>query len=147
MSHHLLLIFHLIAAAIWIGGHLLLLCRYLPQALKQKDSSIISKFETKFEPIGLPALLVLLLTGVYMAYKYGVAINLWFSFSNPMERVVSVKLILLLLTLVLAVHARVFIIPKLHSKNLIAMGIHILLITLIGISMLVVGSSMRFGGI
>ncbi|WP_430615702.1 CopD family protein [Flavobacterium sp. JP2137] len=147
MSHHLLLILHLIAATIWVGGHLLLLCRYLPQALRDRDSSIISNFEKKFEPIGLPALLILLLTGVFMAYKYGVTMQSWFSFSNPIERVVSIKLTLLLLTAVLAVHARLFIIPKLSSKNLIEMAIHILLISLIGLSMLVVGSSMRFGGI
>ncbi len=147
MSHHLLLILHLIAAAVWVGGHLLLLCRYLPQALREKDSSVISDFEKKFEPIGLPALLILVLTGVYMAYKYGVTMPLWFSFSNPVERVVSIKLTLLLLTLVLAVHARLFIIPKLSSKNLFEMSIHIWLITIIGVSMLIVGSSMRFGGI
>lgn len=147
MSHHLLLILHLLCATIWVGGHLVLLLRYLPEALKKKDIEIISNFEKHFEPIGLPSLLILVITGIMMAYKYGVKITSWFSFSNPVEKVVSVKLILLLITLVLAIHARLFIIPKLSQKNLVEMAFHIALITLIGITMLIVGSTMRFGGL
>ncbi|WP_421498107.1 copper resistance protein CopD [Flavobacterium columnare] len=147
MTHHLLLIIHLLAASVWVGGHLILLIRYLPKALKNKDVEIIKNFEKQYEPIGLPALLILVGTGVLMAYQYNVTLTSWFSFESNIERVISIKLCLLMLTLVLAIHARLFIIPKLTSKNIILMAVHILLITLIGISMLIVGSFVRFGGL
>jgi len=42
MYHHFLLIIHLLAATVWIGGHLILSTRYLPEAIKTKDLEAIS---------------------------------------------------------------------------------------------------------
>ena len=55
-THHLILILHLIAATIWVGGHLVLAIGYLPKALKHKDFSYIGNFEKTYEPIGMPSL-------------------------------------------------------------------------------------------
>lgn len=147
MKHHLLLVVHLLAAAIWVGGHLILAIRYLPKALKQKDASIIRKFEESYEIMGLPALLLLVGTGIWMASDYGVTPSHYFQFANPIEMVVSIKLLLLISTLLLAVHARLFIIPKLSSDNLKLMAFHIVLISAIGVAMLILGTFVRFGGI
>ena len=147
MRHHILLIIHLLSATIWVGGHLLLVVRYLPAALKYRDTRIISDYEKHFEPLGLPALLLLVITGVMLAYNYGVDLKIWFSFTNPIEKIVSIKLLLLLSTVALALHARLVIIPKLSPKKLNAMAFHILLVTAIAIAMLVLGSSVRFGGL
>ena len=54
--HHILLIFHLLAATIWVGGHLILSIGLLPKALKERDPEIITNFEKSYEKIGLPAL-------------------------------------------------------------------------------------------
>ncbi len=145
--NHVYLILHLLGACIWVGGHLLLLIRYLPQAIKENEPNIIKAFEKKFEPLGLPALLLQIITGILLAYHYNVRIENWFSFSNGIEIVVSVKLMLLFSTSVLAVHARIFIIPKLNKSNLIQLGIHILLINIIAIAMLVMGTFIRKGGL
>lgn len=145
--HQTLLILHLLAATIWIGGHLILCVRYLPLAFKEKSTTPITHFEQQYEVIGLPALLVLIVTGIAMAYTYNVPVSSWFSFESAIEKVISVKLILLLTTLALAIHARLFIIPTLSVKRLPFMAFHIILITLIGISMLVFGTFIRFGGI
>lgn len=147
MKHHLLLISHLLAAAVWVGGHLLLAMRYLPKALKSKDVSVIKSFESQYEILGLPSLLILVVTGISMAYDYGVTVSQWFSFSDPLEKVVSTKLLLLFSTMLLAIHARLFIIPNLSAAKLTTMAIHIILITLIGLSMLVLGTFVRFGGL
>jgi len=147
MKHHLLLIIHLFAATIWIGGHLVLCIGYMPRALKQKDPSIITSFEKSYEKIGLPALLLLVITGVMLSYNYDVKVTDWFSFKASIEKVISIKLTLLLCTLALAIHARIFIIPKLSAKSLTLMGVHIIAITLIGITMMVMGTFVRFGGI
>lgn len=147
MNHHFLLILHLIAATLWIGGHLLLALRYLPDAIRTKDVYIIKNFEKKYEILGLPALLVLVITGICMAYDYGITVDQWFSFSGAVEKVVSTKLALLFATLLLALHARIFIIPKLALNTLVLMAVHIVCITLIGIAMLIVGTFIRFGGL
>jgi len=144
---HLYLILHLLGSCIWIGGHLLLLIRYLPQAISQKNPDIVRAFEKKYESVGLPALVVQIVTGILLAYQYGVRIEHWFTFSNGIEKAISIKLLLLFITLALAVHARVFIIPKLNIGNLKRLGSHILLINIIAILMLVVGTFIRKGGI
>jgi putative copper export protein len=147
MYHHILLIIHLLSATIWVGGHLFLSIRFLPEAIKTKDVSIIQNFKDKFEPIGMPALIISLLTGILMAYDYDVTFTKWFSFSNGIERVVSLKLILLFITAALAVNAQLFLFPKLTSKNLPKAALQIILVTLIGVTMLVLGSLVRIGGL
>lgn len=143
----MLLILHLIAATIWIGGHIILSLRYLPKAIKQKDITIISNFEKSFEPIGIPALLILLISGVLLSFQYGIQFSSWFSFSNPIEKIISIKLILLLSIILLAIHARVFIIPKLSLVSLPILMWHIILVTTLSITMLVLGTFVRYGGL
>lgn len=145
--HHFLLILHLISATIWVGGHLLLCIRYLPKAMKQNDPEILKHFEQQYEMIGLPALAILVISGILMAYDYNTGITTWFHFTNAIERVISIKLSLLLITLGLAIHARLFIIPNLKPKLLNKMAWHIIAITATGIAMLVFGSFVRTGGI
>lgn len=147
MYHHILLILHLLAATIWVGGHLFLSIRFLPEAIKSKDVSIIQNFKDKFEPIGMPVLIISILTGILMAYDYGVPFTKWFSFSNGIEKVVSLKLILLFITLALAVNAQLFLFPKLSSKNLPKATLQIILVTIIGVTMLILGSLVRIGGL
>lgn len=147
MSHHLLLIFHLLGAAVWVGGHLVLAIGILPEVLKKNDPEILLNFERKFEKIGIPALLIMVITGVWMAYQFGIGLNAWFRFSNPIETVVSLKLILLFLTVLFALSANFFVLPKLSGKNLPLMAFHIIAVTVIGVLMLILGSFVRYGGI
>jgi len=146
LYHQILLTLHILAASIWVGGHILLSLRYLYEAYMKKDFSIISNFEKKYEPVAIPSLFVLAISGILLSYSYRITFNFWFSFSNPIERVISIKLLLLFLTVILGVHARFFILPKLNRNNLKSMTVHILLVTLTGILMLIAGSTIRFGG-
>src|SRR5690554_2580079 len=109
--HHFLLIIHLICATIWVGGHIFLSMRILPKAIKEKNVSVLKNFKKSYEPLGLPSLFILIVTGIWMAYNYNVKFSMWFSFSNAIERVVSLKLILLLSTVCLAVIVDLFIFP------------------------------------
>lgn len=145
--HQILLILHLITVTIWVGGHLILALRFLPKALREKDPSVILNFEKEYEAIGIPSLLILVITGVLLAYQYDVTISKWFSFSNSIEKVVSTKLLLLFATVALAVHARFFIIPNLNQKNLNQLALHIFAVTTIAVAMLVLGTFVRVGGI
>lgn len=150
MSHHLLLILHLICATIWIGGHLYLSICLLPKILRRKDVALLLSYEKSFEPLGMSALLLLVITGIWMALQYGVSISQWFSFSSPIERVVSVKLILLFITILFALSAQIRVLPKLRNNNirkLPEMAFHIIAVTIIGIVMLILGTFVRYGGI
>lgn len=145
--HHFVLIIHLLAATIWVGGHLLLAICYLPTALKKNDPGIILNFEKKFETLGMCSLVLLIMSGTWMAYDFGITLKTWFNFSNGFETVVSIKLILLFCTFICAVIAQSYIIPNLNKNNLNRIAIIILIVTLIGIAMLVLGSTLRYGGI
>ena len=149
-THHLILILHLIAATIWVGGHLVLAIGYLPKALKRKDFSYIGNFEKTYEPIGMPSLAVLVITGILMAYDYNSGLSSWFSFATPIERVVSLKLICLLTSICFAISAQTRVLPKLRKgqlNKLSEMAVHIICVTLIGVVMVILGSLVRIGGI
>lgn len=148
-THHILLVLHLIAATIWVGGHLVLAIGYLPKALKHKDFSYIGNFEKTYEPIGMPSLAVLIITGILMAYDYNAGFSSWFSFATPIERVVSLKLTFLLTTVCFAISAQTRVLPKLRKgqlNKLPEMAVHIICVTLIGVLMIILGSLVRIGG-
>lgn len=96
----------------------------------------------------MTALVLLVVTGVMMTYKYGVSIEYWFHFSTSIEKVVSTKLLLLLLTVLFALSAQFRVLPKLKNNpdKLPEMTFHILSVTIIGVLMLIFGSFIRFGG-
>lgn len=147
LFHRLILIIHLTAAAIWVGGHLILALVFLPKALKHKDHRLILRFEKGYEWIGIPALLVLVISGMTLAYQYDVPVQHWFDFTGSIERVVSFKLLLLFTTAGLGIHARLRLIPKLNNKNMVMLAVHIIAVTLVGVIMLILGSTIRWGGI
>lgn len=88
----------------------------------------------------------MIISGIWMAYKLDVTITEWFSFANPIETVVSVKLSLLIATVLTVLSARLFVIPKISPDNLKIMAAHIISVTLLGVTLLVVGSFIRYGG-
>ncbi len=145
--HHFVLIIHLLAATIWVGGHLLLAICYLPTALKKKDPHIILNFEKKFEVLGMYSLALLIITGIWMAYDFGITIETWFAFKSGFEKVISIKLILLFCTFFYAICAQFYVIPNLNENNINRIALIIISVTSIGVAMLVLGSTLRYGGI
>ena len=140
-----MLLIHVAGATVWVGGHLLLSLRYLPEALRLGNPDIIKTFEKKYEAIGMPALLLQVVTGLYISLQqYQVSL---FGLNNGVEKAVTLKLSLLLITVLLALNVRFFIFPKLSADNLKWLAFHIVLVTLISLIMLFLGVSIRFGGI
>jgi len=64
----LLVIVHALAATVWTGGHLVLDLGVLPRALRAQSASQIRAFEEVFEPLGLTALAIQVLTGLWMGW-------------------------------------------------------------------------------
>lgn len=147
MLHQLLLIIHLLAATVWVGGHLILLLIYVPKARKTNSLDGISFFRKNFEILGMPSLILLLLTGVLLAYDYDVSIDKWFQFKGGVERIVSIKLLLFITTITLALTATKLIFPKLKNQPKPILYLFIILVTSIAVIMLVLGSLIRVGGI
>lgn len=149
-THHFFLIVHLLAATIWIGGHLILAIGFLPKALKHKKFSFIKNFERVYEPIGITSLLLLIITGTAMSYDFQIKPTDWFSFENPLETTISLKVLGVLLTVIFAISAQTRVIPSLEKgnvKKLCEMAIHIICVTLISILLLILGSYARYGGV
>jgi putative copper export protein len=144
-SYYVALSLHVLGATVWVGGHLTLALTILPRALELERASIVTDFEQRFERIGLPALAVQVLTGLWLAdHLLGSPAN-WFE-STPIARAVQVKLALLVVTLALAVHARFRVIPALTDTTLRTLAWHIRLVTIAAVLFVLVGVSIRFAG-
>lgn len=137
-----LIILHVLAATVWVGGHLVLAFGILPSVLKDKDVDLLLGFETKYERVGIPALIILVVTGIYMAITY-LPIAQWFNFSNDLSRHISIKIILLGMTIAFAINARFRVIPKLTVNSLKLMAFHIISVTILAVLFLVTGLSFR----
>jgi putative copper export protein len=145
VTYRLLVTLHLLGATVWVGGHLVLSLSVLPRALRARDPAIIREFETGFERLGIPALLVQIVTGLWLAYHWAPHVAGWFSPSTPQARLVLVKLVLLGATVALAVHARLRVVPQLDAATLRFLAYHVVAITLLGVALLVAGVAIRTG--
>jgi putative copper export protein len=146
LVYQFVLITHLLAATLWTGGHLLLALGFLPAALRERDVALIERFEQRFEPIGLPALGIQVVSGLWLANVVQPDWSRWIGFSGPASSLVLVKLLLLFLTFALAVHARFKLIPQLSAATLPALAWHIRGVTLLSVLFVVVGVGLRTRG-
>jgi putative copper export protein len=144
-GYYVALSLHILGATIWAGGHLTLAVTILPRALREGRSASVSEFEQSFERIGLPALAIQILTGLWLAHHLLGSPGNWFN-NNPIAHVVQLKLGLLALTLGLAVHARLRVIPKLSDTTLPTLAWHIRIVTIVAVLLVLAGTSIRFGG-
>ena len=142
--HGVILLLHLLAATVWTGGHLILATVILPRALKQNSLTELMQFESAFERIGVPALLIQVASGLWLAYAL-IPIGGWFDLTNPVARPIVLKLILLALTIGLAVDARIRVIPKLSVQTLHSLAWHIIAVTVIAVLFVATGISFRTG--
>ena len=138
----IIIFLHILFATIWTGGHLILSIGFLPAAIKKRDFSIIESFESRFERIGIPSLLLLLITGVILTIYYCPQF-LEFNLTDHYTKHILIKYILILITIGLALHARFILIPK---RDINTLSWHILLVTLLSVLFVFTGFSARSGG-
>ena len=140
-----ILIAHLLGATIWTGGHLILSLIVLPKALKTEQLAGLMAFEEQFEKIGMPALILQIITGLWMVYRLLPEVSLWFGFDNDLSTLITLKITLLALTVLVALHARFRVIPTLSPAILGFFALHIVAVTLLSVSFVIVGSLFRTG--
>lgn len=140
-----LVLLHVLGACIWVGGHLVLALAVLPRALRSRDPAIVLDFEGGFEKLGIPALLVQVITGVLLARHW--APDFWhFAMpESPQAIIVAAKFGLLAATIALGLHARLRLIPRLSAATLPALAAHIVAVTVLGIGFVVAGVLLRTG--
>lgn len=141
----LALLLHILAATIWTGGHIVLSVVVLPKVLRERSPAKLLEFESVYEKIGMPALIIQVITGLFLAYRMLPNLGLWLDFSNPLTHPILLKLLLLSLTLCFALSARFRVIPNLSEKNLTTMAWHIVPVTIISILFVITGVSFRTG--
>lgn len=139
------LLIHVLAATVWTGGHLVLATTVLPRALAARDPRILLDFEAGYERIGMPALIVQVLSGLWMAHAMLPDVAAWFAFDTLPSRLIVFKLALLLVTLLTALDARLRIIPRLSAATLPAMARRIVLVTVLSVLFVAAGVSFRGG--
>jgi putative copper export protein len=140
-----LLLLHVLAATVWTGGHLVLSLVVLPRVLRERSAAELLRFESAYERIGLPALLIQVATGIWLAHRMVPQVSRWLTFADPVVSLIGIKLVLLAVTLALAIDARLRIIPKLSEEHLTALVWHIVPVTVASVLFVVVGVSFRTG--
>ncbi|WP_438863327.1 copper resistance protein CopD [Neptunicella sp.] len=143
--YDVLLVLHILAATIWTGGHIVLATVILPKVLRTCSPMMLLNFESAYEKIGMPALIVQIVTGLLLAYYMLPDVRLWFDISNPLANGILAKLSLLAATIGFALDAKLRVLPKLSEKSLVTMAWHIIPVTLFSILFVLVGVSFRTG--
>ncbi len=141
----MILLLHLLGATIWTGGHLVLALGILPRVLREGNPAELLRFESAYERIGLPALLLQVVSGLWLAYRMVPDVSRWFDPADPLGRLLAAKLFLLAITIGFALDARLRIIPKLSTRNLTALAWHIVPVTAVSVLFVVAGVSFRIG--
>lgn len=142
---HIPLLLHVLSATIWTGGHLVLALTILPRALKERSVAPLMQFESSYERIGVPALVVQVATGLWLAHRLVPETGQWFDLDHPVGRLVGLKVVLLTATALLAIDARLRLIPRLRAEDLGALAWHILPVTVLSVAFVVVGLAFRTG--
>ncbi len=141
-----LLFVHLVAATVWVGGHLILALAILPQALRTRSAEPVHRFERAYEPLGMGALLVQILTGVELARQWLPQASQWIAPESAVGRAIFAKFVLLALTAALAVHARKRLLARLEAPHTLRlMAAHIVAVTVLAVLFVLVGVSFRTG--
>ena len=116
---------HLIAASIWVGGSIFIGIVLAPLLKTISDSiegrlSIMIRVGRKFNKIGVPSLIVLIVTGVYNSVGFIVKPSLILSTSYGIVLLIKIILVIILI-ITFAIHVRLIrseIERKIESKQL-----------------------------
>jgi putative copper export protein len=142
-----ILYIHLLAATIWVGGHLVLTLSLLPKALARRNPEFVLNFEQMYERVGLPAMGVQVISGLWLAHRLLPDVSAWLDWSDSLALTISLKLACLLATIALALHVRLRIIPSLTPAKLPVLAAHIIAVTVIAMIFVWLGVSFRQGGV
>jgi putative copper export protein len=143
--YKILVMLHLLGAATWIGGHVVLVRVVLPTAMRRRDANPVVEFERGFGRIGLGAMVVQLATGLWLATIWLGGWQHAFDMTVPSAPLVLTKLALMGATLALAGRAHHTLVPRLDGENLGPFAVHARIVLGLAVLLLVVGATVRLG--
>lgn len=142
-----MLFLHVLGATVWTGGHLVLSLTVLPRALRERDPQVLLAFESGYERVGMPALALQVVTGLWLAWKWLPDLSAWFRLDSTLSWAITAKLTLLAVTLALAASARWRVLPRLDAATLPRMAAHVVGVTVAAVLFVLVGVVIRAGGL
>lgn len=142
----LLILLHVLGAAVWAGGHLVLALVVLPRARRASDPRIVKEFEAGYERLAMPALLAQVASGIWLALRAKPANVSWSDLATFPVSHIALKLLLLVGILVLAVHAKLRVLPRLEAEGLDVYGRHVWAVTVLSVGLVAVGVGLSTGG-
>ncbi|MBP9145758.1 MAG: hypothetical protein KBI44_14840 [Thermoanaerobaculia bacterium] len=86
-----ILFLHILAATVWTGGHLVLAIAILPRVLRERSPDKLLEFESAYERVGIPALVVQVATGLWLAHRMVPELGRWLAFDDPVGRAVTLR--------------------------------------------------------
>lgn len=97
MSHQIYVIsvfFHVVAACLWLGGMLFLILAFIPGIKNHPDKvDLIANVSLKYRKVGIVALIVLLITGVYQLEFRGVEWTIDYFTSSSFGKLAGLKIL------------------------------------------------------
>lgn len=128
-----------LAAAVWTGGHRVLDLGGLPKAQRAREAGAIRAFEERFEPVGLGAMAIQVVSRLWMVEIVLPGVRCLCIPANPIAVLAGVNLLLLAATAALVLHAHLRLIPHLRDTNLSSLAWHICAVTPLEVAFVVVG--------
>lgn len=136
------IVLHVLAATVWTGGHLALVFMFLIPAIKKNNLEEVMNFEQKYEPVGMPALLILVITGLYQSYVFIPNFSKWFDFSNHYSSHFSAKIIMILIIVSLALDMKLRVMKQ-KNINIFSFSWHVFVVTILSVLLVITGLSFR----
>ncbi len=120
----------------------------LPKAKREQNPLAVVEFERSFEKLGMPSLLVQILTGPMIAMRY-VPMSDWFLWQTEAQDHIASKVILLGVILLLALSMKLRVMPRLKAGDASALrsaATHVHTVTFLSFLMIFMGLSLHTGG-
>jgi hypothetical protein len=147
MLYKLLVIIHILGAAILVGTNLILMLSVIPKAKKAGDIGIIRGYLGGVGQMGVHALAVQLITGLWLASPQFKGISAAFQMKEVFATHVVAKVVIMILITALVIVMRRKIAPKLSMETLGGFTTTVGTLTILAIAMVALGVGLRTGGL
>lgn len=147
MLYKVMVMLHMLGASVWIGGHAVLVLMVLPHAVRENQPARVIQFERGFGRLGLVALIMQLVTGLWLAKRWIGEWSMLFRAPTPQTHLIFSKLVVLILTIAIAGYTYHRVLPRLSERGLTLFALLSSTTTVLAIFMLILGVGIRTGGL
>lgn len=147
MLYKILVMVHILGAALWIGGRAVLVGVVIPRARRTGEIEHLQEFEKGIGRIGLAALVVQLLTGLWHTTHWLGGLGALLRPANPIAHMALTKILLLVALVGLAGYAHHRMLPRLEPRGLSAFAFHAWVTATLSLVLLALGVGIRTGGL